>query len=813
MYYTKKIAAFLTTFLSATAILAQPDVELKFTQPAHHFTESSPLGNGRLGAMVFGNPGKERIVLNEISMWSGGIENPNKEDAYQYFKPIQTLLLEGKNIEAQTLLQQHFICAGKGSGSGNGANVKFGCYQTAGDLWIQWKDSAVPYENYKRSLHIDKAINVTSWQKNGITFTEEVLVSAPQQAIIIRLTASKKGALHFATALSRNERASVQVNKNFMQLTGTLNGGENDNGIHYANALQVIPVGGQIISKNNVITIDGATACLLIITAGTDLNWPTVEQRGTNPLPKVLRQNQLAARLSWKQMEQNHVKDYQSYFNRCRLWLNDTKPNDNSLQQRLQLVKDGNDDASLISLYFNFGRYLLISSSRPGGMPANLQGLWAEEYQTPWNGDYHIDINLQMNYWLADPTNLSDCQKPLYQLLQQMANYGKRTAKAYYNADGWVAHVIYNPWGFTAPGEGAEWGSTLTGGAWLATHLIQHYQFNPDKKFLEQYYPILKGASQFFKGILIHEPKHNWLVTAPSNSPENAYKLPDGQTGNTCMGPTMDMQIGRELLLGTAHAAKILGVDKLWADSLIRIAGELAPNQISVRTGAIQEWLEDYEETDPHHRHTSLLYGLHPYDEITPWDSPELAEAARKTLQRRGDEGTGWSRAWKIYFWARLGDGNHAYKMLKALLEPVGASSEIQMTSGAGTYPNLFDAHPPFQIDGNFGATAAISEFFVQSHGKNEVIRLLPALPDAPAFQKGSIKGMRARNGFEINFDWQDGKVKNLSIKSSYGKSCKIVLPEKVLVKDKSGKIIPATFGNGVLNFNTKAGESYILKF
>ncbi|MGC4037520.1 MAG: glycoside hydrolase family 95 protein [Chitinophagaceae bacterium] len=793
---------------------SQADVELKFKEPATHFTASSPLGNGRLGAMVFGNPNKERIVLNEISMWSGGVENPNKENAWQYLKPIQQLLLEGKNIEAQKLLQQHFVCAGKGSGFGNGANVKFGCYQTLGDLWLQWKDTTSAISSYNRSLHIDSAYNVVSWERNGIRFKEEAIVSAPQQAIIIRLSASQKNALQFAVGLSRKERAKVNAKNNFIQLTGSLNGGDGDKGIDYAAVLQVVPIGGTIANKEGAIEINNATECLLIITAGTNLNWPTVEKRGPNPLPKALQQNQSASKVSWVQSVANHVKDYQSYFNRCRLKLGETTLENNlSIPERLQRLQAGNEDAALVSLYFNFGRYLMISSSRPGGMPANLQGLWAEEYQTPWNGDYHIDINVQMNYWLSDPTNLADCQQPAFTLLKQMAKYGERTAKAYYNTNGWVAHVIYNPWGFTAPGEGAEWGSTMTGGAWLATHLLQHYQFNPGKTFLQQYYPILKGAAQFFKSILIKEPKHGWLVTAPSNSPENTYVLPDGQEGNTCMGPTIDMQIGRQLLLGTADAAKALGVDKGWADSLITTAAALAPNQISSRTGALQEWLEDYQEQDVHHRHVSPLYGLHPYDEITPWDTPELAAATKRTLERRGDEGTGWSRAWKIAFWSRLGDGDHAYKMLKALLEPATAGSEINMSSGAGTYTNLFDAHPPFQIDGNFGATAAISEFFVQSQGKEEVIRLLPALPSSATFQNGSIKGMRARNGFEIDFNWNDGKVKTVTIKSLYGKPCKIAMPEKSIVSDKSGKRIRSSFGNGVLNFNTEAGNSYVLSF
>lgn len=798
--------------LGALTLSAQSDVTVRFSEPATHFTASAPLGNGRLGAMVFGNTNRERIVLNEISMWSGGVQDADSKAAAPYLPKIQQLLLQGKNIEAQQMLQQYFICQGPGSGSGNGANVKFGCYQTLGDLFIQWKDTVSATRNYQRQLKLDSAISTVSWEKNGVTYKEEVLVSAPQQVTVIRLVASKRGSLSFTTGLYRQERVNMSTTNGDVIMRGTLNGGNDDEGVKYAAILKVLPKGGTKTTHNNQVTVSGADECLLLIGAHTDLNWPNVEKRGADPLPKTVVDITKAATVAWPAMVEAHVKDYTSLFNRCQLSFTDNS-NDAvknlATIDRLQRLQTGEKDASLVSLYFNFGRYLLISSSRKGGMPANLQGLWAEEYQTPWNGDYHLDINVEMNYWPAEVTNLSDCHQPMFALAKQMAKFGKHTARTYYNADGWMAHVIYNPWGFTSPGEGADWGSALTGGAWVASHLWKHYQYTNDKQFLKEVYPVLKGAATFFREILITEPSHQWLVTAPSNSPENSYVLPNGKTGSTCMGPTMDMQICRDLLGANLEAARILQTDKGWADSLKVVISKLAPNQISPSTGGVQEWLVDYKEADPHHRHVSPLYGLYPYDEITPWDTPEMAAAAQTTLNRRGDGGTGWSRAWKVAFWARLGDGNHAYKMLKELWVPAAAGSEIKMSSGAGTYANLFCAHPPFQIDGNLGATAGIAEMLLQSHGKENIIRLLPALPEGEQFAAGHIKGLRAMNDFAVDFSWKNKAVQEVSILSGSGAPCKLVLPETATVKDAAGAAVPHQYKNGVLRFNTKKGMRY----
>jgi alpha-L-fucosidase 2 len=810
MLFKNIFISFLFLFSSFFAV-SQNDVRMLFKEPANAYTASSPLGNGRLGAMVFGRTDREQIVLNEISMWSGGVQDADDENALQYLPQIRQLLLEGKNAEAHQILQAHFVCKGPGSGSGEGANVKFGCYQTLGDLFINWADARLPAQNYQRVLRLDSAYNKTTWQRSGTTYTQEVIVSAPAQVIAIRLRSSQPGKLSFNTNLFRKERVKYSIAKGQIIMQGILKSGP-DEGLHYASVLKVIPTGGKLTATDTSIIVSKADECILLIGAATDMNWPNVQERGKEPLPVVLNTVRRAGAISWKSMVNAHVKDYKSYFDRCRLSF---APNDQklisslSVPERLKRFSEGGADADFVNMYFNFGRYLLISSSRPGGLPANLQGIWAAEYQTPWNGDYHTDINVQMNYWPAEVTNLADCHQPLFTLIKQMADNGSRTAKIYYGTKGWVTHPITNPWGYTSPGEGANWGSTVSCGIWAATHLWEHYKYNPDKKFLASVYPIIKGAAEFFTGILIEEPKHQWLVTAPSNSPENGFILPNGQIASTCMGPTVDMQLGREILNEAIRSATILNIDKTWADSLKKLIVRLAPNQVSPSTGALQEWLEDYKEVEPEHRHTSHMMAVYPLEEITPWDTPELSQACATTLIRRKKGGTGWAWAWRMALWARLQNGDKAYGFFRDFLTP-SAASEIDYNHGAGTYANLFCAGPPFQIDGNFGATAAIAELLLQSHGKDNVIRLLPALPAEASLKTGAVKGLRARNGFEISFDWKDGRAKNISILSTNGSVCNILLKESFTLQNQTGrKIKYKTLQNHIVQFSTIKGETY----
>ncbi len=812
-----RLILLIITVCISTISVAQSDVTIRFDKPATHFTESLPLGNGRLGAMVFGGTDKDRIVLNEISMWSGGIEDPNRHDAYKALPQIRKLLVEEKNKEAQELLQQHFTSAGKGSGQGSGKEVKFGCYQTLGDLIIDYKHTAGAITNYERTLSLDKATAITQWTRDGIHYKQEVFVSAPAKVIVVHFTSSKENTLSFRVDLSRKENATITSVSDEIIMRGQLSGGDGDKGIQYAAVLKADVRGGEMKTSSNGLEVFEANECTLVISAATDLNWPNVERRGPSPLPIATAAVRAARSSTYDKLLRYHIADYQSYFERCRVKFASADNNTSKITtpERLSRYARGEKDAHLPALYFNFGRYLLISSSRPGGLPANLQGLWAEEYQTPWNADYHLNINVQMNYWPAEITNLADLHKPLIEFTKQLVEPGQKTAKAYYNTEGWTAHMMANPWKFTAPGEHASWGSSLTGGAWLCEHLWHHYQFNPNKEYLQSIYPVLKGAAQFYTGILITDPKTGYLVTAPSNSPENTYITEDGFQGQTTMGPTMDMQIGRELLGNTIKAATILNKDKQWIDSLQVIISKLAPNRVSERTGGIMEWIRDYKEAEPQHRHVSHLYGLHPGEEINKNETPELIEAAKKTLQLRGDEGTGWSRAWKINFWARIGDGDHAEKVLKALLMPAKGDSAHGLVnrSGAGTYPNLFCSHPPFQIDGNFGATSAIAEMLLQSHGKEPQIRLLPALPTSEEWSEGSVKGLCARNGFEVDIKWSDSKVKEARILSKSGEDCYLELPNGMEVYNKSGKKM--TFvrkgQNGVL-FKTAVGQSYFVR-
>jgi alpha-L-fucosidase 2 len=761
------------------------DKSLYFKKPAINHLESLPIGNGHLGGMIFGNPNRDRVILNEKSLWSGGVQDADREDAYQYLKEIQTLLLNGNNKEAEALLQEHFVSKGVGSGYGNGANEHYGSYQTLGDLFITWKDTLVGYTDYSRILDLQEAIATTSWVRKDVKFTEEAFSSIADDVMVIKFSASKSGQLSFNIGLDRKENVSVSLEGTDLLLMSGQLPNKDLAGMKYASLLKVVQQGGSIKNVGTQLEVEGADVCYLIIAAATDYNINDPAQPIGDPVKDVSKTIQ---EFKLDESREKHIQTYQEYFDRnsFQLTSRDKAVSGLSTPERLQRYAEGKEDSQLPVLYYNFGKYLLISSSQPGQLPANLQGIWAPEYQAPWNGDFHLDINIQMNYWLSEPLGLGDLAEPMHRFTANLVENGQKTAKAYYDAPGWVAHVISNPWYYTSPGEGAGWGSTLTGGAWMTEHLWEHFRFTRDTAFLKNYYPVLKGASQFLSSILIEELEYHYLVTAPSNSPENSYIKPNGYRGHTCMGPTMDMQISRELFGNTIKAAEILGIDQEFAAMLAEKRARLAPNRIGV-AGDLNEWLDDWKETDPQHRHISHLYGLHPYDEITPWSTPELASAVTETLKQRGDDGTGWSRAWKINFWARLGDGDHALVLLKKLLQPVGGDGTKIVMSDGGTYANLFCAHPPFQIDGNFGGTAGIVEMLFQSHGEDEVIRLIPALPTSKSWQKGSVKGMYSRGAFVVDFSWKKGKVIDAKIHSSKGLDCIVLLPAGMKIIDTTG--------------------------
>lgn len=780
-----------------------PRLVLWYTHPADKWENSLPVGNGRLGAMVFGRTDEEQIQLNEDTYWSGGPYSTVVKGSHKALPEVQRLIFDGQYRRAHTLFGRSLM----------GYPVEQQKYQALANLVIKYQGKD-PVSNYRHQLNLDTAIVTTTYERNGTRYVREVFVSPVDQVIVIRLTSDKPGTISF-TAQLRGYRNTAHSNYATDYFRMDSDGGYGlklrgksadymgiEGKIRYQVRLRALPQGGSIKVNDDELMVKDADSVTLLISAAT--NFVNYRDVSADPDARVERAMKAAASKSFDSLKAAHIKEHQRLFRRVEINLPATANSQLPTDERLANFHGSNDPA-LAALLFQFGRYLLISSSRPGTQPANLQGIWNKDMNPSWDSKYTTNINTQMNYWPAEVGNLGECAEPLFTMIKELTDQGSEVAREHYGARGWVHHQNTDLWRVAAPMDGPSWGTFTTGGAWLATHLWEHYLFTGDKEFLKKYYPVLKGSAEFFLDFLVRHPRYGWMVTAPSTSPENFPAIPGAirffdeltmfeTTTSICAGSTIDMEILRELFSDVEQAADVLGVDANFRKTVGEMRAKLAPMQVG-RKGNLQEWLEDWDETEKSHRHISGLWGLFPGSQISPRKTPKLAEASKVVLEQRGMEGNGWSSAWKAACWARLDNGARALENIDYAIHNYTFNSLFSICSKA------------MQVDGSFGISAAIVEMILQSH--EDELNLLPALPES--WKAGEVRGLRARGGFEVGMRWKDGRLAEALILARIGNMCRVRCGAAFQVMSQ-GRAVPVSRPEkGVVEFKTTPGATYVL--